>query len=313
MPQHYLAACAIFRDEAPYLGEWIAFHRLVGVEHFFLYDNGSTDCPDEVLSPYIAEGCVSLRAWPMPFDHGASRAAYSDCLERARGRVRWLVYIDIDEFLFAPRSWRLVPLLRDYEAHPGVVVRWQVYGSSGHEHASDTAVIGRFSRRAPTQWVRNRRVKSIVDPARALRPLNSHHFVYRDGALAVDERKERAVLVRRSRLRRRVRSLYRLLGPALRFTDPYGRTDIASRFVSVERLRINHYPVKSQEEFRRKARFDDPLRRNLERERYDQIDYFAYHDRNEVFDPVLWRYLPGLEAERRRIASLQLADRTGFA
>ena len=36
---HYLAICAIYRDEAPYLREWIEFHRLVGVEHFFLYDN----------------------------------------------------------------------------------------------------------------------------------------------------------------------------------------------------------------------------------------------------------------------------------
>ena len=27
-PDHYLAACAIYRDEAPYLAEWIEFHRL---------------------------------------------------------------------------------------------------------------------------------------------------------------------------------------------------------------------------------------------------------------------------------------------
>ena len=34
----YLSICAIYRDEAPYLVEWIEFHRLVGVEHFYLYD-----------------------------------------------------------------------------------------------------------------------------------------------------------------------------------------------------------------------------------------------------------------------------------
>ena len=45
MPPIYLAICAIFRDEAPFLDEWIAFHRLMGVEHFFLYDNGSVDNP----------------------------------------------------------------------------------------------------------------------------------------------------------------------------------------------------------------------------------------------------------------------------
>lgn len=36
----YLPICAIFKEEAPYLPEWIEFHRLMGVERFFLYDNG---------------------------------------------------------------------------------------------------------------------------------------------------------------------------------------------------------------------------------------------------------------------------------
>lgn len=38
-----LAVCAIFKDEAAYLREWLDFHLLMGVEHFYLYDNGSSD------------------------------------------------------------------------------------------------------------------------------------------------------------------------------------------------------------------------------------------------------------------------------
>ena len=34
----YLSICAVYRDEGPYLREWIEFHRLVGVERFYLYD-----------------------------------------------------------------------------------------------------------------------------------------------------------------------------------------------------------------------------------------------------------------------------------
>ena len=52
MEQPYLAACTIYRDAASYLAEWIEFHRLLGVERFFLYDNGSTDDHREVLAPY---------------------------------------------------------------------------------------------------------------------------------------------------------------------------------------------------------------------------------------------------------------------
>jgi hypothetical protein len=285
----YLVACAIFRDEAPFLAEWIAFHRLVGVDHFFLYDNGSEDEPESVLAPLLAEGCVTLKPWPIPFHLHAARKAYAECLEHVRDRARWLVCLDIDEFLFSPPHPSLIPVLREYEAHPGVLVRWQVYGSSGHEAASDEPVIARFSRRAPSDWIRNRRVKSIVDPARALRPENAHHFAYRDGTLAVTETRRPVGLVPRPRFKKRLRPLYRFLGPALKHFDPYAATDITDRTVSVEHLRINHYPVKSREEFLRKARF------KREKKRYEGLDYFAYHDRNEVFDPILKRYLPELE------------------
>lgn len=289
-----LAVCAIFRDEAPFLAEWIAFHRLVGVEHFFLYDNGSADGPEAVLEPFRAEGCVTLRRWPVPFHEQAARRAYTDCVERARGRVRWLACLDLDEFLFSPQGSDLRTVLRDYEAHPGVVVRWQVYGSSGRETASPEPVIARFPRRARRDWVRNRRVKSIVDPERALRAVSPHHFVYRDGALPVDETGRPVALRRKRRLGRRLRRLYALLGPVLLHVDPYAATDVTSRTVSVERLRINHYPVRSREEFLRKARLKKA------KARYRGIDYFRYHDRNEVFDPVLWRYLPELEASLGR-------------
>jgi len=283
-----LTAGAIFRDEAAYLTEWIAFHRLVGVDHFILYDNGSSDDPEAVLAPFRAEGIVTLVPWPIPFHEKAAQRAYADCLERVRGRARWLTCLDIDEFLFASGQASLIPVLREYELAPGVVVRWQVYGSSGQQRASSEPVIARFRQRAATNWIRNRRTKSIVDPARTLRPIGAHHFEFLNGDLAVDETKQRVGLTPKPRFKKRLRPLFGRLGPLLRFFDPYAAGDITSRKVSVERLRINHYPIKSREEFERKARF------KREKKRYAGVDYFAYHDRNEVFDPILARYLPEL-------------------
>ena len=49
-----IAVCAIFKDEAPYLLEWIAFHKMVGVDLFVLYDNGGRPqfkCPRAICSP----------------------------------------------------------------------------------------------------------------------------------------------------------------------------------------------------------------------------------------------------------------------
>ena len=235
---------------------------------------------------------MTLYPWPIPFHHFAQRRAYADCLQRVRGQVRWLALVDIDEFLFSPRSETLAPVVRDYEKYPAVVAHWQIYGSSHHKDATDESVIGRFTHRARTDWVRNRKVKSIVDPSRTLEPIGTgcHHFAYHDGAQAVNERGEPVARKRRQRYKKILRPFYRQLAPAWNFfnIDPYGGTDTTIRSISVEHLRINHYPVKSREEFLRKTRH------KKEKKRYEGIDYFAYHDRNEVFDPILCRYLPSL-------------------
>ena len=93
----YLAACLIYKNHASFLREWLEFHMLVGVERFYLYDNGSTDDHEEVLAPYIEEGIVLLHQWP-----GAQRqfAAFDHCVETYRNDARWIAFIDVDEFLF---------------------------------------------------------------------------------------------------------------------------------------------------------------------------------------------------------------------
>ena len=60
-----------------YLAEWIEFHRLIGVERFFLYDNGSADDHEQVLAPYVDEGIVVVH------DCGRTRSSGTTA---ARGR-----------------------------------------------------------------------------------------------------------------------------------------------------------------------------------------------------------------------------------
>jgi Glycosyltransferase family 92 len=284
----------MFRDEAPYLAEWIEFHRMIGVEHFFLYDNFSRDASRVVLEPWVRAGVVSLADCSIPLAAGGQSWVYADCLGRARGQVRWLAFIDVDEFLFSPQREALPDLLRQYESHPGVVVNWQVYGSSGLATMPVGLVIESFVSRARTEWIRNRRVKSVVDPTRALRPIGPHFFEYDDGAVAVTENREPVrVIESRASLRMLRRWLSRL--PLVQ-TDPYALRRSSVKQVSVQRLRINHYAVKSRREFAEKiARHSSP---GAVASRASRIapHYLAYHDRNEVHDPILAGYGARLRA-----------------
>ena len=97
--QAYLSIGAIYRNEARYMPEWIEFHRLLGVERFFLFNNRSTDDHLEVLAPYMEEGTVVWHDWPM---FPGQREAYEQCLADHRHDARWIAFIDLDEFLFSP-------------------------------------------------------------------------------------------------------------------------------------------------------------------------------------------------------------------
>jgi hypothetical protein len=219
-PPVTLAVCAIFRDEARYLAEWLTFHRVQGVERFYLYDNLSTDDWRSELGPEIAAGIVEAHHWP---DVPGQASAYEDCLRRHRTDTRWIAFIDIDEFLFSPTGKPLPELLREFDNHPGVVVNWRVYGTNGWEHPPDGLVIDNYPLRAPDDHPANRLVKSIVYPRRTLAPTQwepAHLFRLRGNPVGEDKL------------------------PVLKHARVPPTTEL---------LRINHYYAKSEEQSRRKA------------------------------------------------------------
>ena len=80
--KYKVSICAIFKNEGPYLKEWIEFNHIVGVEHFYLYNNNSEDDYVSVLQPYIDSGLVTLCEWPQ---NHKQMECYIDCIERFTG------------------------------------------------------------------------------------------------------------------------------------------------------------------------------------------------------------------------------------
>lgn len=270
---------AVIKNEAAFLDEWLAFCLLEGIEHVLLYDNDSTDNSREVLQPWIEAGIVELFDWPIHWKDGAQTRAYVDALRRLRGRTRWAAFIDPDEYLFSPTGMTLPEVLERYEAHAGVIVNWQCYGTSGHKMRPTGLTIENYTRRARTNWARNRRVKTIIDPALAVEPQGGHLFKVLPGHTLVTEEFTPVRVVRSKNGRRRLRHLAASL-PYLPF-DPYSVMRPSPERVSASCLRINHYVTRSEEDF--EAKFKD---RNTLLEA-DRISHLRYHDRNEVEDAIL--------------------------
>ncbi|MBQ0066258.1 MAG: glycosyltransferase family 92 protein [Firmicutes bacterium] len=220
-----LVIVSILKNEGPYIREWIEFYRLQGIDHFYLFDNESDDDMKSILEEYQD---VTL----IPIPGKAQIMAYNFALKAIKNYTKWIAFLDADEFLFPVRDETLKDILKEYEAYPGLGVNWVLYGPCGHEKKPKGLVMKSY-----TQTFKNRnhemncRIKSIVQPNKVLCITHPHTPVYRNGQLAVNEKKE---VISGT-------AMYAPLGTACTMTN------------SIERLRINHYWTKSLEELKEKC------------------------------------------------------------
>lgn len=251
-----LSVCAIFKWEQPWLVEWVAYHRAVGVEHFTLFGNEEGARWEEsrsILACYVDAGLVELHQVPQT---GQQRPVYNKTIEAMRGKARWVAFIDLDEFLYPVRCETVTEVLREFEDCPALAVNWCCFGSSGLL-TRPVSTLKSFVYRGCEGWTLNRHVKSIVDPMRARGFVNDPHVAEVDGGTLDENRKP-------------------VLGPF---------KDYSARY-----LRVNHYPIKSRQDFdevrSKRGRVDAPGAG------FDP-SYFLAYDRNEVFDDGIARRFAG--------------------
>lgn len=187
-----LAVAAMFRDEAPYLAEWVAYHRAVGVEHFWLYDDASVDGWREALSDPIDDGVVEVIDWPSltrRHQPGRQVEAFRDALARARSQARWLALIDVDEFIL-PRREPTVPacLERHFAEAAAVFVNWRNFGTGGVRLGAGESLLLALTASSDPDHPRNAVGKSIVRPHRVCseETWSPHHCVLEAGARYFD-------------------------------------------------------------------------------------------------------------------------------
>lgn len=121
----------IFKDEARYLREWLEYYLLIGVEHFYLYNNNSEDNYLDILQSYIDKGLVTLIEWPKKY---AQKEAWMDCYRKYRHETHWLGCIDADEFVNLQKHNNIKDFLFHYRRYPSVLLHWRNFGTSGYEN-----------------------------------------------------------------------------------------------------------------------------------------------------------------------------------
>lgn len=127
--KYNVSICAIFKNEAKYLKEWIEFHKIIGIDHFYLYNNNSEDDYESVLKSYIQKGEVTLIPWSY---NQQQIQCYKKCIEDYSHESKWIGFIDIDEFIIPKEYDNIYEFLKKYDNKRGsVALYWKLFGSSG--------------------------------------------------------------------------------------------------------------------------------------------------------------------------------------
>ena len=216
---HNISIVAIVKNESKYIREWIEYHLIIGVDHFYIYDNESEDDLHRILLPYINSGVVSYLFCP---GSAMQISAYNDAIARFKDTNHWMAFIDIDEFIvLSPSCATSLPsFLKMYEKFDMLGINWCVFDSNNHEMCPTSGfVLSNYTRcHAIDDNLANRHLKCIVKPQSVRICANPHYMILKNSKIAVDE------------------NFNTLIAPF-------------SPHVTFKKIRINHYYSKSKEEY----------------------------------------------------------------
>jgi tetratricopeptide (TPR) repeat protein len=213
----YLSLCLIAKDENIYLKEWLDYHILAGVEHFWIYDNDSHIPLAKTIKEYIRDGWVTINTI-----HGKAVQlyAYDHCIKTYGQFSKWIGFIDTDEFIVSKTTADIKEFLKNYEEFAGLSISSLFFASDGNQSRPKCGQIAGYRMRTPEALSKNRFIKSIIQPDRVVFPVSPHSFMYKEGHFCVNENMAR----------------------------------VSSQFFpcNVNKIQLNHYYTRSAQEWKEK-------------------------------------------------------------
>lgn len=258
-----IGICTIQRNRGKWIREWVAFHHVVGITHFYIYLHRCTDNSKEIVAEL--QKSFNIQCFEVNEDTARPQlVAYEHAYQTFGHEIDWMAFIDGDEFLFPSRDTSLESVLQEfqYQKLSALAVYWQCFGSSGHISDPNGLVIEDYTQRARLDFLANKHIKSIVKGGQGPHCSSA--------------------------------------GNAHLFNTIYGTVDELMRPIhkglmdelnpSYEKIRINHYVCQSYEYFKSFKQHSGSADAGAESIRSEE--WWNTHNRNDEVDNDILRYLP---------------------
>lgn len=147
------AIVTTMKNEGPFILEWLAYHRAIGVDDFLIYTNDCSDGTDTMLEMLQAKGIVQHRVNPwvpggeLKPQHAALQAAESEPVMMNCG---WGICMDVDEFIDIKIGDGTLSALYAAMGDANMIsLTWRLFGNSEVHPYEDRFLIEQFTRCAP--------------------------------------------------------------------------------------------------------------------------------------------------------------------
>lgn len=272
---------AIFKNEYPYILEWIAYHKNLGIDKFYIADNISDDGSTELLEALDELGEIKRIPFPRIDGQAPQAPAYNHIIKKYGHEVDVLGFIDADEFIISENGLKKdLDIFYKNHDYGAMGVNWKVYGSNDDFFSSNGLILERFTKHSEIDYDNNRHIKTFLKPSH-VNKMHIHECTLTEGDYCNSSNEK------------------------MLFDESMART----LKVSHENIYVNHYVVKSRVEHFINKRKKGSAAGLASREK--GIAYFRAHDENKItslFDTSL------IENVKKTINELkeQIINNTSF-
>jgi len=304
------------KNEAPFVLEWIAYHKAIGFDQIVICSNPSNDGTEELLAALAKAAAITHLQVAVPDGESPQHVA-TQAFQREVGFCDgdWYMWLDADEFLnIHVGDGSLTALIDAMGDKQVALINWRIFGSSGHTTFPGRFIDPAFTGAAAPEFQRNMALKSFFRFSPAIRGFARHGIhrplLTRAGKLTFDD-----VLVGNGKTPSPGNKVH---ARWLRGRDNVFTNQVPAAEAGWALAQVNHYIVRTPDVYelkRVRGRGYLPRTGTATAVRHN-AEFFALHDRNEAEDRSILRWrdavtagIAGLMALRGVLTAVRAAQR----
>ena len=167
--QNRICICTIGKQENKYIKEYIEYYKNLRIDKIFLYDNNDLDDEyfDNIIEKYKNEDFVEIKNWRGI--KSPQMKMYHDCYFNNYEKYEWLLFNDIDEYLYLKSYNNVKDFLskKKFKNCENIQLNWLLYTDNNLIHYQNKPLKIRFKEKDP--YLNKRKISKLSNGKSILR------------------------------------------------------------------------------------------------------------------------------------------------